>query len=134
MKSSNLKRMSLSSTILNNPCKSREIFFSAYFFPQPPISQSRLAKSFVGQASRTSSRLWRDEVLHKINAYSPLPLRLCYNLVLRNNCTLYCSGRIYPTLYVVCDESHRYIVTQSPCGRRLGRGVKMCNQRRINEI
>jgi hypothetical protein len=75
---------------------------------RPSLAQSR---EF---GSRKIAKMTTSSLSETSPPCSPSPhLGLCYNLVLRNNCTLYCSGRIYPTLYVLCDESHRYIVTQS---------------------
>jgi hypothetical protein len=44
------------------------------------------------------------------------PKRSCHKPISQNNHTIFCSGRIYPKPYFVCDKSHRYIVTQPPRG------------------
>jgi hypothetical protein len=43
-------------------------------------------------------------------------MRPCHKPISQNNHTIFCSGRIYPTPYFVCDKSHRYIVTQPQWG------------------
>ncbi|MBI4802652.1 MAG: hypothetical protein HY796_09045 [Elusimicrobia bacterium] len=49
------------------------------------------------------------------DAFKPRPPRgCCINPGFTQGYTVYCSGRIHPTLHMVCDKSHRYFVQQAP--------------------